>query len=450
MLLSDKKELEFMTALSRPLPALTDYKALRLAALGLLYGAQGLPIGLFQVALPAYMASLGMSAAEVGGFIAFVFLPWSFKLVAGPVMDRFTFAAMGNRRPWVLFAQCGLLLSFVVLALMDPEPASQYWLLAGVGFLSNVFGALQDVAVDGLAVDILKADERAQGNAYMYGGQMTGISLSGALSSWALSDQGLSLAASLMALCVLIILLVPLLIRERAGERLLPWTPGTANPNNHPHRVKNWRAIFFGLFQVILLPMSLLLILVEACNRMTSGILVGIAPMVTVQDLGWTQLAYSNWIAVTGVTAAIFGVLCSAWIDRAGALRVLKWIVLVRVALLALIAALEPFWGFYRVFESFLMINALATQLVTVALIALFMRLCLVRVAASQFAVYMALANVTYSMGSGLMVPLSQWTDYAGMMLFCVMLTGLMWALIHWVNFERHDRDLNRLEAIGP
>ena len=172
--------------------------------------------------------------------------------------------------------------------------------------------------------------------------------------------------------------------------------------------------------------------------------------MVTVQDLGWTQLAYSNWIAVTGVTAAIFGVLCSAWIDRAGALRVLKWIVLVRVALLALIAALEPFWVFYRVFESFLMINALATQLVTVALIALFMRLCLVRVAASQFAVYMALANVTYSMGSGLMVPLSQWTDYAGMMLFCVMLTGLMWALIHWVNFERHDRDLNRLEAIGP
>ena len=64
-----------MNALLRPLPALTDHKALRLATLSLLYCAQGLPIGLFQVAIPAYMASLGMTAAEVGGFIAFVFLP---------------------------------------------------------------------------------------------------------------------------------------------------------------------------------------------------------------------------------------------------------------------------------------------------------------------------------------------------------------------------------------
>ena len=145
-----------MNALLRPLPALTDHKALRLATLALLYCAQGLPIGLFQVAIPAYMASLGMTAAEVGGFIAFVFLPWSFKLVAGPIMDRFTFAPMGNRRPWVLFAQSGLLLSFALLALLHPEPSSHYWFLAGLGFLSNVFGALQDVAVDGLAVDILR------------------------------------------------------------------------------------------------------------------------------------------------------------------------------------------------------------------------------------------------------------------------------------------------------
>ena len=55
-----------MNALLRPLPALTDHKALRLATLALLYCAQGLPIGLFQVAIPAYMASLGMTAAEVG------------------------------------------------------------------------------------------------------------------------------------------------------------------------------------------------------------------------------------------------------------------------------------------------------------------------------------------------------------------------------------------------
>ena len=92
-----------MTDVSARLPSLKDSKWLRLAALAVLYAGQGLPIGIFQVALPAYMASLNMSAAEVGGFIAFVFIPWSFKLLAGPLMDKFTFdgppSSLGDRRP---------------------------------------------------------------------------------------------------------------------------------------------------------------------------------------------------------------------------------------------------------------------------------------------------------------------------------------------------------------
>ena len=59
-----------MTDVSARLPSLKDSKWLRLAALAVLYAGQGLPIGIFQVALPAYMASLNMSAAEVGGFIS--------------------------------------------------------------------------------------------------------------------------------------------------------------------------------------------------------------------------------------------------------------------------------------------------------------------------------------------------------------------------------------------
>ena len=176
---------QIMTDVSARLPSLKDSKWLRLAALAVLYAGQGLPIGIFQVALPAYMASLNMSAAEVGGFIAFVFIPWSFKLLAGPLMDKFTFMPMGRRRPWVIAAQSGLLLTFVALAVLSPDPSAQYWLLAGLGFVSNVFGALQDVAVDGMAIDILEEEERAQGNAFMYGGQISGISVSSSFASWA-------------------------------------------------------------------------------------------------------------------------------------------------------------------------------------------------------------------------------------------------------------------------
>lgn len=431
------------------LPALKDSKWLRLFSLALLYAGQGLPIGIYQVALPAYMASLDMSAAEIGGFIAFVFMPWSFKLIAGPLMDKFAFLPMGRRRPWVLGAQFGLLLSFLLLLILGPNPVSDYWQLAMLGFVSNVFGALQDVAVDGMAIDLLENEERAQGNAFMYGGQMTGISLAGSLSSWAMMSSGLTLAAGLMAVCVALILLVPLLLRERSGERLLPWSQGQASIGHRGETAQSWLSLLARVLRVLLLPMSLLLILIEGLSRVTSGLLVAVSPILTVQELGWPQLDYANWVAVTGVLAAIAGVVFGPMIDRIGALTVLKWVVLFRVLVFVAMAFTVEFWPSGYVFHCFMLVNAVATQWVTVAIIALFMRLCASSVAASQFAVYMALANVTYSMGSGLLALISDVIDYSGMMWLSGIMIGSMWVLLRFVDFDQHGRDLERAEGLA-
>ena len=85
-----------MPAVSSHLPALVDHRHLRFAAL---YAAQGLPFGLFAVAIPAWLAAQGASAAEIGSYLAIATLPWSAKLLAGPLMDRFTFLPMDRRRP---------------------------------------------------------------------------------------------------------------------------------------------------------------------------------------------------------------------------------------------------------------------------------------------------------------------------------------------------------------
>jgi PAT family beta-lactamase induction signal transducer AmpG len=82
--------------------SLTGHRTLRFAMVFTLYLAQGLPIGLFFYALPAWQAQNGASAAAVGGVLALTSLPWSLKLVNGVVMDRFAFLAMGRRRPWLI------------------------------------------------------------------------------------------------------------------------------------------------------------------------------------------------------------------------------------------------------------------------------------------------------------------------------------------------------------
>lgn len=427
------------------LPALKDSLYLRLFSLALLYVAQGLPIGLFQVAIPAWLAAEGLSAGEVGSFIFIAFLPWSFKLLAGPVMDRFSFPAMGRRRPWVLGAQAGIVAVLLLIMFVNPDPGSQFYLMAGLGLLANAFGAMQDVAVDGMAIDILEEDERGRANAFMFGGQLVGTSASSALGSVALASGGLSLAAFAMAGLVALIMLVPVLLRERPGERILPWSRGAPSKEALAAQTDQFLAIFGTLFKALILPMSLLLILLEALNRMAAGLLLAVMPVLTVQELSWAQTDYTQLVATAGIVAAIFGVLMGPVVDKFGATRILTVVVGVRAAMYLFVGLGESFWQHSLFFETVVLIDRMSGQIVTIAIISLFMRICMPSVSATQFAVYMASANLTLSMGSGLAAPLA-FLDSSQMFLVMAGLCGLFLLLWPLLDLPRHERDAKALQ----
>ena len=163
---------------------------LRYFSFTILYVAQGFPFGLVTVALPAFLLERGTSPAAVGGFVGAAMLPWTFKWLAGPMMDRFTFLAMGRRRPWVLVAQLGLALTGLAFAFF-PDGLDNLVMLTALCFVLNCFGAAQDVAVDGMAMDVLPEDEHGRANAFMGFGQVAGISGSAAISAFVLQSFGL-------------------------------------------------------------------------------------------------------------------------------------------------------------------------------------------------------------------------------------------------------------------
>ena len=182
-------------------------------------------MGMLFVGLPAWMAMKGKTPSEIGAFATACALPWTFKFVVAPLMDRYTYLPMGRKRPWVLFGQIGLVASLVAMAYV-PDPLHNLRLFMAAAFLVSAFGAIQDAATDGMAVDTIPEAEQAQANGLMGGARMIGSSLALALGSWVLTAY--SFAAAMLAVAAMIgfVTLVPILLREQPGEKFAPWTAG--------------------------------------------------------------------------------------------------------------------------------------------------------------------------------------------------------------------------------
>ena len=179
----------------RVLPALSESSFLRYITFCILYVAQGIPEGLLYYAIPAWLAINGKSPAEIGGYVAVIAIPWSLKIINAPLMDRFTYLPMGRRRPWILFGQIGLMASFFSMSLIVNPLDNLIW-LSILGFVVNFFGVTQDIAVDGMAIDILPIDQQARANGLMWGSKTVGISASVALGSWIIHEYGYFYAIS--------------------------------------------------------------------------------------------------------------------------------------------------------------------------------------------------------------------------------------------------------------
>ena len=425
---------------------LSERRGLRFGAFCAFYFAQGVPIGLLSIAIPAWLAQEGATVGDLARFTAIVSAPWGFKLVAGPFMDRFKFLPMGFRRPWVMAAQGGLVVSFLALAAMGDIDAESLLPFIVMGFVINTFSATQDVAVDGMAIDILPEDERGRANAFMAAGQVAGFSAYGALCGTLLPMVGLPLTALACAVTVAAIFVLVAVVRERPGERTLPWTPGEAAARAEVAEM-GLVGIFRDLVRALFLPMSLLLIAVEFLNRVRDGIAVAALPKFAVDEIGVTAAEYSQFISLLGLIAAVVGVLLGPMIDRQGAKRFLMCSLIISAGCHIAAGLLTELWQDMDAIVVLYFLGAVASQLIFVAIIALFMNLCWTAVAATQFSVYMALANVSRSVGGLVFAPVADGLSYSQDFLIMGALLGLAALLLVPFNQESHSRRLGQLMA---
>jgi MFS transporter, PAT family, beta-lactamase induction signal transducer AmpG len=380
--------------------ALSERRNLRFFVVFILYVAQGLPLGLFYFALPAWQAQNGASAAAVGGVLAMTSLPWSLKLINGVVMDRFAFLAMGRRRPWLIAGQMAIVTGLLALAWANPG-AQNAALLGAFAFAINVATTVQDVAIDGMAVDVIPEDEYGRANGFMFGGQAVGISAGSALSGYLIAYHGFSSAMLTLAALVGTILAVVILVRERPGEKLLPWTSGSAQAASIDRHLGAFWPICHTLFKAMFVRRTLIFIPAMFLGGAAYGLFTGLAPLHAAKTLGWGDDIYANWSGqaylVGGIAGAlVFGFLAERW----GARRLYMASHLLTAASAAVLIVLLPGWTGAGILIAAIFMFTLLDVLRGVTGAAVAMRCCSPAVAATQFSLFMAINNLGISVSS--------------------------------------------------
>lgn len=374
---------------------LADSKVLRLGMFFFLYFCQGLPIGLSLLALPAWLASKGADAAGIASVTSLALLPWGVKMFNGLIMERYAFLPMGRRRAWLVGAQ--LVICIALFAMFIAAPSSDdLQVIAGVLFAMNLAATFQDAAIDGIAVDVTPSTEHGRVNAFMAAGQAMGMSASGAVAGMLLNPYGLRGAVIPLLIFMIASMLTVCFITERRGERRLPWSAGQATAHASDEDSFTWLYLLKTvLFAIANKRVAIFLVCFLLYGVVAAMIDIAI-PLFAVQELGWASERASNMMALGGVLGGLCGLLFLGYAADRWGIR--------RIGLLCFLST-ALFWGVFalalppavqaKAFAPGYYSLSLASQGVFIAATALAMQLCRRDIAASQFALMMAVPNLS-------------------------------------------------------
>ena len=123
--------------------------------------SSGMPLYLLTQLVPGWLRTEGVDLATIGLF-SIVTLPYTWKFVWSPLLDRYTLPVLGRRRGWMLLTQ--VLLLVVIGAFGTTDPAGNLTSVIVLVFLTSLFSATQDIALDAYRRELLPEAEFGTGN----------------------------------------------------------------------------------------------------------------------------------------------------------------------------------------------------------------------------------------------------------------------------------------------
>ena len=146
--------------------------------LGLLYLAQGIPMGIAMDALPTFLRHDG-GELKVLAFLPLVGLPWVIKFLWAPFVDNHWKEKWGRRKSWIIPMQVVVTTTMFILSFvgLSVENALACVVLL---FVASLASATQDIATDGMAAEQVSGTMLSKINAVQIAGVMAGFFIGGA------------------------------------------------------------------------------------------------------------------------------------------------------------------------------------------------------------------------------------------------------------------------------
>lgn len=373
----------------------------KMAALLFLGFSSGVPLYLTSSTLQAWMTKEGVDLTTVG-MVSLLSVPYSFKFVIAPLMDRYIPPFLGRRRGWLLITQVALLLSIAAMSMHDPRRGLQ--LLAINALLIAFFSAAQDVVVDAYSIDVLEEREMGAGASLKVMGYRLALIVTGGVALMLADQMPWPTVYLLMAALMLLGIAASFLSPEPVLREGPPTTLANAviEPFADFLRRAGW-----GLGLLLLL----FIVLYSLSDRMVQNMTM---PFLLAR--GYSQTDIGAIRGVIGLIATIVGVLAGgAVVAKLGINRSL-WV----LAAIQMGSNLAYYWLSISApsrgaLTAAIVIENFSGGLVTAGFVAFLMSLCSRQFSATQYALFssfMAFARDTLVAPSGRLAEQTGWPQF--------------------------------------
>jgi PAT family beta-lactamase induction signal transducer AmpG len=360
----------------------------------------------------------------------------------GPVIDRFQYRPMGRRRPWILIAQTGMILLLTLMVFfIDVE--KDVTTIAYMFLVYNIFTSLQDVSTDALAVDILKPQELEKVNGYMFTAKTLGGMIGGAGLGTIISYTGIRGALIVQIPILLAIMMVPLYMRERPGEKLFPWSEDSNLVLDEKASRNQDFGVIIGKVKTAFSLKSTQLGILLSLFVSLSHFLIPLLPLLFLRELDWSQERFNATKGGLVLIITMFGYLAGGYLGKKfGGKSVIIYSTTIGALVTAFWGLTESWWGseFYLVFIWSLAEFMMA--IVSISIYSLMMRITWSEVGGTQFTGYMAMMNLSAIIGYQIAAPLSARFDYPTLFLIAAVFETLIIATALFIDPDETRREL--------